>query len=149
MKQWLIILAGLVFPGFALAAGGGHVFPDDDVVIDWDDKAAMQRGARTFINYCMGCHSLELSRYNRVGADLGISDDMMRDNLIFTTDVYGERTKVGELMLPQIASCVHVAGGNRIDALDKQATADNLFGWAMSMARQDVNVTVPAEPQHA
>ncbi len=98
MKQVLIVLAGLVFPGFVLAAGGGPVYPDDAIVIDWDDKAAMQSGARTFMNYCMGCHSREYSRYNRVGADLGISDDMMRDNLIFTTDVYGERTKVGELM---------------------------------------------------
>ena len=104
MKQWLIILAGLVFPGYVLAAGGGHVYPDDEIVIDWDDKAAMQRGARAFVNYCMGCHSASYSRYNRVGADLGISDDMMRDNLIFTTDASGERTKVGELMTNTMTS---------------------------------------------
>lgn len=98
VKQWLIILAALVFPGAALAAGGYPVYPDDEIKVDWDDRAAMQRGARTYMNYCMGCHSLHYSRYNRVGADLGISDDMMRDNLIFTTDISGERTKVGELM---------------------------------------------------
>ena len=58
----------------------------------------MQKGARTFVNYCMSCHSAAYSRFNRVGEDLGISDELVRDNLIFTTDKYGEKTKVGELM---------------------------------------------------
>ena len=96
MKQWLIILFGLV-PTLAWGAAG-YTYPDDSIEIDWSDKAAMQRGARTFVNYCLSCHSAEYSRFNRVGADLGISDDMVRDNLIFTTDVNGHKTKVGELM---------------------------------------------------
>ena len=33
-----------------------------------------------------------------MGADLGIPDELVRDNLIFTTDVNGDKTKVGELM---------------------------------------------------
>jgi ubiquinol-cytochrome c reductase cytochrome c1 subunit len=44
---------------------------------------SLQRGARNFINYCSGCHSAQYVRYNRVAADLGISDAQMRDNLIF------------------------------------------------------------------
>ena len=98
MRKYLIILAGLLLPSIGFAAGGGNTYPNDEIEIDWDDKAAMQRGARTFVNYCMSCHAASYSRYNRVGADLGISDDLMLDNLIFTTDVNGERTKVGELM---------------------------------------------------
>ena len=62
------------------------------------DKAAKQRGARTFVNYCLSCHSAAYSRFNRVGADLGIPEDLVRDNLIFTTDINGEKTKIGELM---------------------------------------------------
>ena len=46
----------------------------------------------------MGCHSASYSRYNRVGADLGISDELMLENMVFTTDASGEQTKVGELM---------------------------------------------------
>lgn len=98
MKQLLIFMAVLLAPGLGFAAGGGHTFPNDDIDIDWSDKAAMQRGARTFVNYCLSCHSASYSRFNRVGADLGISDEVVRDNLIFTTDVNGEKTKVGELM---------------------------------------------------
>ena len=97
MKKLLIMSAVLLFPALGMAAGG-PTFPNDDITIDWSDRAAMQRGAQAFVNNCMGCHSLGYSRYNRVGADLGISDELMLDNLIFTTDEFGERTKVGSLM---------------------------------------------------
>ena len=98
MNKVLIILAGFLLPTMGWTAGGGHTFPHDKIDIDWSDKAAMQRGARTFVNYCLSCHSASYARFNRVGADLGIPDDMVRDNLIFTTDVNGDKTKVGELM---------------------------------------------------
>ena len=97
MKKSLILLAGLLIPVMSWASGG-TIFPDDDISIDWDDKQSMQRGAALFTNYCLSCHSAGYSRYNRVGADLGISDELMKQNLIFTTDKYGEQTKVGSLM---------------------------------------------------
>lgn len=97
MKHLIIIVAGLLLPGMGIAAGGAG-FPNDSIEIDWDDKVSMQKGARTFVNYCMSCHSAAYSRFNRVGEDLGIPDELVRDNLIFTTDKYGEKTKVGELM---------------------------------------------------
>jgi ubiquinol-cytochrome c reductase cytochrome c1 subunit len=86
MKKTLIIIVGLLLPVLGFAAGGGASFPNDDITIDWDDKASMQRGARTFVNY------------NRVGADLEISDAQVSESLIFTTDKSGEKTKVGSLM---------------------------------------------------
>ena len=98
MSRVFLIIACLLMPASVWAAGGGHSYPDDKIEIDWEDKAAMQRGARTFVNYCLSCHSAAYSRYNRVGADLGIPDELVRENLIFTTDVNGEKTKVGELM---------------------------------------------------
>jgi ubiquinol-cytochrome c reductase cytochrome c1 subunit len=97
MKQRLIIVAALLLPAFAWAASEA-TYPNDKIDIDWSDKAAMQRGARTFVNYCMGCHSAKYSRYGRVGQDLGISDEMVLQNLIFTTDEKGQKTKVGALM---------------------------------------------------
>jgi ubiquinol-cytochrome c reductase cytochrome c1 subunit len=98
MKKTLILVAGLMLPVMGFAAGGGASFPNDDITIDWDDKASMQRGVRTYVNYCMGCHEVSYSRYNRVGADLEIDDDQLMENLIFTTDKYGDKTKVGALM---------------------------------------------------
>jgi ubiquinol-cytochrome c reductase cytochrome c1 subunit len=65
--------------------------------IDLHNQQSLQRGAKYFVNYCMGCHSLSMSRYNRVATDLGLTPQQVQQNLIFTrTD--GELSKVGELM---------------------------------------------------
>jgi len=98
MRKSIIVIASLLFPVLGWSAGGGAMFPNDDISVDWDDKEAMQRGAALFTNYCLSCHSAAYSRYNRVGKDLGISDEDMSNNLIFTTDKYGDKTKVGSLM---------------------------------------------------
>jgi ubiquinol-cytochrome c reductase cytochrome c1 subunit len=98
MKNFYIILKFIVLllaTNIAIAAGN---IPLDSVKIDLDDKAALQRGAKIFVNYCMGCHSASYSRYNRVASDIGISTKQLENNLIFTTDSKGERTKIGSLM---------------------------------------------------
>lgn len=48
------------------------------------NTASLQRGARNFANYCLGCHSLKYLRYERMGADLSIPDRQLRANLIPT-----------------------------------------------------------------
>ncbi|KPK67251.1 MAG: cytochrome C, partial [Acidithiobacillales bacterium SM23_46] len=53
---------------------------------------SLQRGARIFVNYCLSCHSAAYMRYNRMGKDLGISEELVKDNLLFAAD------KVGDLM---------------------------------------------------
>ena len=67
--------------------------PCDEFAADPADKASLQQGARMYMNYCMGCHSLKYTRYNRVAADLGIPEDLFIDNLMFDPDV-----KIGALM---------------------------------------------------
>ena len=42
---------------------------------------ALRRGARTFVNYCMGCHSAQFVRYTKL-RDLGLSDQQIEENLI-------------------------------------------------------------------
>jgi ubiquinol-cytochrome c reductase cytochrome c1 subunit len=51
------------------------------------NTASLQRGAKYFVNYCLGCHSAKYVRYNRLGQDLQLSDQQLIDNLMFT----GER----------------------------------------------------------
>jgi ubiquinol-cytochrome c reductase cytochrome c1 subunit len=51
--------------------------------VNLEDKVSLQRGARIFVNYCLTCHSASHMRFNRL-RDLGLSDDQIRDNLIFT-----------------------------------------------------------------
>jgi ubiquinol-cytochrome c reductase cytochrome c1 subunit len=59
--------------------------------IDVRDSASLQAGARTFVNYCLNCHSASLLRYNRL-VDIGLTEQQIKDNLLFTAD------KVGEMM---------------------------------------------------
>jgi len=51
---------------------------------DVADTASLQRGAKYVVNYCLGCHSAQYVRYNRVAADLGLTEDELVENLIFT-----------------------------------------------------------------
>ena len=80
----------------ALAAGGEHAL--ETPMIDPGNEKSLQNGAKAFVNYCMGCHSAGYNRYSRVAQDLGLSEEDVERNLIFTTDENGEPTKIGALM---------------------------------------------------
>jgi len=49
---------------------------------DVADTASLQRGARNFANYCLGCHSLKYERWSRLGKDLDIPEDILAKNLL-------------------------------------------------------------------
>ncbi|QGU33238.1 cytochrome c1 [Thermochromatium tepidum] len=71
----------LIAPTALLASGGGEHL--EQANIDLRDQASLQRGAKYFMNYCSGCHSLKYMRYNRLAKDLGIDEITLRQNLIF------------------------------------------------------------------
>jgi len=91
MRYFLLII--MLFAGTSAwaagAAGGGHKFTPD-----LSDQEALQRGARTFINYCLSCHSAAYMRYNRMGKDLGIPDSVLLQNFMFGTDKVGDTMTV-------------------------------------------------------
>jgi ubiquinol-cytochrome c reductase cytochrome c1 subunit len=77
--------ASALFVGSAWAnEGGAHLETANN---DVTNTASLQRGARNFVNYCYGCHSAQYVRFNRVAADLGLTEDQVINNLMFT----GER----------------------------------------------------------
>jgi len=87
MKKIFALIAAFV-PAIALASGGDvHL---DEHRTDLHDTASLQRGAQVFANYCMGCHSMEHARYNRVAKDLGIPEDLMMENLVFADKKFGD-----------------------------------------------------------
>lgn len=78
--------------GSAIAASGGiHL---DKVEIDLADKASLQRGAKTFVNYCLSCHEASYMRYNRMAKDIGLTDQQVIDNLMFASDKVGDTMTV-------------------------------------------------------
>ena len=71
----------------ALAAGKVNL---DHADTDIMDRASLQNGAKLFMNYCSGCHAISFMRYNRIGSDLGLSDELVKQNLMFAGNKPGE-----------------------------------------------------------
>ena len=87
----LSLLAVFAFAG-ARAAEGGYpldTFPQHKL----QDVAALQTGAKLFVNYCLNCHSAQYMRYNRL-RDIGIGEDLIKKNLLFTDNKVGDTMKV-------------------------------------------------------
>src|SRR5579872_4480391 len=80
MKMKIAICASILalVPTFALADEGGLLKAD----VNLNNTASLQRGAKYFANYCMGCHSAQYVRYNRVGEDLGLNDAQLENYLM-------------------------------------------------------------------
>ena len=83
MKKQLLALLFALIPVTAIAAGGVSVPYSMDP--DLNDKASLQNGMKLYVNYCMGCHSLEHQRFSRTANDLGIPQDLIEENLIFSS----------------------------------------------------------------
>lgn len=88
MKKLIAVLL-LVCPLWALAEGETY-----DPAPDYSNNPAeLQAGARLFVNYCLSCHSAQAMRYNRM-RDIGLSDEEIKQNLLFANDKVGDLMKV-------------------------------------------------------
>ena len=86
----LLMSCGLIFT--AAASEGGlrwDKFPVDKM----EDVAALQNGAKLFVNHCLNCHAASYMRYNRL-RDIGLREDQIKKNLMFATDKVGDTMKV-------------------------------------------------------
>ena len=63
------------------------------------DQGSLQRGAQTYMNYCLGCHSLKYQRYKRTAEDIGVPESLMLQHLVFDPN-----TKIGSLIENSISS---------------------------------------------
>jgi ubiquinol-cytochrome c reductase cytochrome c1 subunit len=92
MHKMKKLLTALLFaPALALASGAAiHL---DKAPKVQGDQAALQSGARTFVNYCLNCHGASFVRYNRL-TELGLTEQQVRENLMFTADKVGEPMRV-------------------------------------------------------
>lgn len=87
-KLLLILVTALGMAGGAQAASGGGI-AWDKAPDRTNDLAALQNGAKLFVNYCLNCHSAAFMRYNRL-TDIGLTEQQIKDNLMFTTDKVGD-----------------------------------------------------------
>ena len=94
MKKLIVMVAAVLGLAGGVQAASGLV-PLDKAPVDTTNQASLQNGAKLFVNYCLGCHSAAFMRYNRL-QDIGLSDQEIKDNLLFTTE------KVGDTMVAAI-----------------------------------------------
>lgn len=110
IRKWIfpLLVPALVIFALSQVSGVGHGVATQHANIDVHDKESLQNGAKYYMNYCMGCHSLKFSRYNRMAEDMGLNESsdftadevtaLLKENLIFTRDEDGKQDKVGALM---------------------------------------------------
>ena len=95
MKKLIAAFLLSVAPVVALASGDVHL---DSANVDLRDKASLQRGAKLFAEYCQGCHGLKYARYERVGNDLGMTPDEVKNQ------IRPAGGKIGDLMKTSMTS---------------------------------------------
>lgn len=88
MKKIILLLA--LLPLFAMA---NEEVALDKAPIDASNHESLQRGARTFVNYCLNCHSANYMRYNRL-MEIGLTEKQIKDNLLFAGEKVGDTMKV-------------------------------------------------------
>jgi ubiquinol-cytochrome c reductase cytochrome c1 subunit len=96
------LLAAFILLYAGAAAGAGGAAPLVKAQVDLSDLHSLQRGARTFVNYCLSCHSAAYMRYSRMAEDLELTEEQVAENMMFTTDKIGSTMEVA--MRPQDAS---------------------------------------------
>ena len=88
-----LLLAGVLVSGMATAAtepGAGADWMTWRAADDVTNTASLQRGARNFMGYCLGCHSLKYERYSRLGTDIGLTAEELQKYLIAPGDKPGD-----------------------------------------------------------
>jgi ubiquinol-cytochrome c reductase cytochrome c1 subunit len=99
MNRWLVVLMTTALLAPAIVAA------EDSELMQFKPSgnvASLQRGARDFMSYCSGCHSLKYVRYNRMAEDLHIPEDILKKNLMFTSSKVGDT--INSAMKPSNAS---------------------------------------------
>jgi ubiquinol-cytochrome c reductase cytochrome c1 subunit len=81
-----VLLAVLLLAAPALVSAAGPGVPLQSSGADVRNQASLQRGARLYMNYCLGCHSLQYVRFNTLADGLGLTDEQVAENLRFTGD---------------------------------------------------------------
>ncbi len=136
MKRALATLFASLAPLAAAAAEGG--VPLDRAPIDLNDKASLQRGAAIFVNNCLNCHSANVMRYGRL-QDLGLTEEQIRDNLLFTAD------KVGDTMTtaldPKLAKTAFALVPPDLSLAARSRSPDWLYTYLRSFYRDPASKT--------
>ena len=135
VKNFLFLL--LAMPALAMAAGG-HSVPLDKAPVNLADQDSLQRGARMFVNYCLNCHSASAMRYSRL-QDIGLTEQQIKDNLLFSAEKPGELMKIG--MTKADGKAWFGATPPDLSVIARSRGADWLYTYLRGFYRDDTRAT--------
>jgi len=130
LNAFVIAISLTVLPHSLYAAGGGHDTLGKKANVDLSSKTGLQRGAQVFVNYCVSCHSASFMRYNRMAKDLGLSEESVETNLMFTTDKIGDTMNVA--MEPEDSEAWFGVTPPDLSVIARSRGADWLFNFLLS-----------------
>jgi ubiquinol-cytochrome c reductase cytochrome c1 subunit len=130
MKNLLIAL--LLLPTLALASEAGYRL--DRSPHDSHDVVSLQAGARTYVNYCLGCHSMQYMRYDAL-KDFGLTEAQIRDNLMFTAQKIGDPIKIA--FNPKEAKAWFGVAPPDLSVIARSRGADWLYTYLRTFYRDD------------
>jgi len=134
LKNFLFLLAAA--PVVAFASGASvHL---DKAPVNVADQDSLQRGARVFVNYCLNCHSAVSMRYSRM-EDLGLTEEQIKDNLLFAAEKPGETMKIG--MSKADSKAWFGAAPPDLSVIARSRGADWLYTYLRGFYRDDTRAT--------
>ncbi len=81
-----VISVVITSPSYALSNDVTLRFANNDI----HNKQSLQNGAKLFMNYCSGCHSISYMRYSRLAQDLELNKELISKNFIFNERKIGD-----------------------------------------------------------
>lgn len=136
IRQLLAAVALMLPAAGALASAEGPAL--EKAPINIQDTESLQRGAQVFVNYCLSCHSASAMRYNRL-ADIGLSEEQIKSNLMFTTDKIGEQMNIA--MDKKDAKQWFGATPPDLSLIARSRGADYLYGYLRGFYRDESRPT--------
>jgi len=134
LKNFLFLLMAVPIVAFASEEGPKL----DKAPINLSDQASLQRGARIFVNYCLNCHSAASMRYSRM-EDLGLTEDQIKENLMFAAEKPGELMTVA--MTKKNAKPWFGATPPDLSVIARARGADWLYTYLRGFYRDDTRPT--------
>lgn len=125
----------LLLPALAFASSKIKL---EEARYDLTDKASLQRGARTFVNYCLSCHSAAYMRFNRL-TDLGLSEEQIEKHLLFSAEKVGDTMTIA--MDKKSAKEWFGAAPPDLSVVARSRGADWLYTYMRGFYRDDTRTT--------
>jgi ubiquinol-cytochrome c reductase cytochrome c1 subunit len=140
MKNLLValLLAPLLWLPPMVAAAAEQGYRLDRSPNDPRDLVSLQSGARTYMNYCLGCHGLQFMRYDGL-KDLGLNEAQIRDNLMFTAEKVSEPIKI--TANPKEAKAWFGASPPDLSVVARSRGADWLYTYLRTFYRDPKTAT--------